>query len=291
MFSPLKSAYSNVRLSGRISRMSKRAIYENYKKLYNQFQGVKTVSSFQQEGTLTPKEFVEAGDALVQKIPVWQWCSGEGADYLPPDKKYLVLRGAMCFERAPSQDDKEAETIDGDGWVTTHIDHVPKAKATTAAPKEINWEDDDDDEDDAKDEGIQDRRCRLYDVYVVYDQYYRSPRVFLIGYREDNHSLPLTKEEMMQDVYAANREKTVSVDPHPFLKAACISIHPCRHAETMKRTLDHLKERLEESQEEVPEEERITFVFPTYLALFVFLKFISSVVPTIEYDVGIDLDM
>eukprot|EP00331_Platyophrya_macrostoma_P008028 CAMPEP_0176414906 /NCGR_PEP_ID=MMETSP0127-20121128/5517_1 /TAXON_ID=938130 /ORGANISM="Platyophrya macrostoma, Strain WH" /LENGTH=273 /DNA_ID=CAMNT_0017794855 /DNA_START=298 /DNA_END=1119 /DNA_ORIENTATION=+ len=271
---------------------TKRAIYENYKKIFNQFQGPATVSTFQEKGTLTPKEFVEAGDALSQKIPVWQWCAGEGADYLPPDKKYLVLRGAMCFERAPAQDEKADETIDADGWVSTHIDYVPKSKAAAAPQKEINWEDDDEDEDDtAKEDGIQDRRCRLYDVFIVYDQYYQSPRVYLIGYHEDNHTQPLTKEEMMQDVYAANREKTVSVDPHPFLKAACISIHPCRHAETMKRTMDHLKERLEDSQEDLPEAERIHFVFPTYLALFVFLKFISSVVPTIEYDVGIDLDM
>lgn len=271
--------------------MSKRALYENYKKIFNQIQGVKTVSSFQQTGTLTPQEFVEAGDALVQKIPVWQWAAGEGATYLPPDKKYLVYRGATCFERAPAQDEKDNEAVDADGWVSTHTDHVPKAKAAAAsAQKEINWEDDDEDED-AADDVIQERPCRLYDVFVTYDQYYQTPRVFLIGYSEKNHTVPLTKEEMMQDVYAANREKTVSVDPHPFLKAACISIHPCRHAETMKRTLENLKERVEESQEEVPETERVPFLFPTYLALFVFLKFISSVVPTIEYDVSVDLDM
>lgn len=270
--------------------MSKRAAYESYKKIFNQIQGVKTESTFQKTGTLTPKEFVEAGDTLVQKIPVWQWASGEGADYLPADKKYLIYRGAMCFDRAPAQDEKDNEAIDDDGWVSTHIDHVPKARAAPVAQKEINWEDDDEDEE-AADDDVQERRCRLYDVTVVYDQYYQTPRVFIMGYSENNHSLPLTKDEMMQDVYAANREKTVSVDPHPFLKAACISIHPCRHAETMKRTLENLRERLDESQEDIAEADRVPFLFPTYLALFVFLKFISSVVPTIEYDVSIDLDM
>lgn len=271
--------------------MSKRAVYENYKKLFNQIHGVKTVSNFQQSGTLTPQEFVEAGDALVQKTPVWEWCGGEGAVHLPPEKKYLVLRGASCFERAPAQDEKEEEQVDDDGWVSTHVGYVPKQKAADAPKKEINWDLSDEDEDAAGDDGIVERKCRLYDVFVTYDVFYQTPRVYLIGYSETNHSQPLTKEEMMQDVYAANREKTVSVDPHPFLKASCISIHPCRHAETMKRALERLRDRLEDSQEDVPEAERISFVFPTYLALFVFLKFISSVVPTIEYDVSIELDM
>jgi len=271
--------------------MSKRSVYENYKKLFNTLHGVKTVSNFQQTGTLTPQEFVEAGDALVQKIPVWEWCGGEGAPHLPPEKKYLVLRGASCFERAPDQDEKEEEQVDEEGWVTTHVGYVQKPKAAEGPKKEINWDDDDEDEDAAADDGIVERKCRVYNVYLTYDVYYQTPRVYLMGYSETDHSKPLTKEEMMQDVYAANREKTVSVDPHPFLKAACISIHPCRHSETMKNALQRLKDRLDAAQEDVPEAERVEFVFPTFLALFVFLKFISSVVPTIEYDVSIELDM
>jgi ubiquitin-like-conjugating enzyme ATG3 len=275
------------------SRSAKRTLYENYKKLYNSIQGSKEKSNFQETGTLTPKEFIEAGDALVQKIPMWQWASAaeNDAPFLPPNKKYLILRGAPSYERAPTDDEKVNEAIDDDGWVATHIDHVPKAKVVDQATKEIDWEASDDDA--VAEEEPSERKCRLYNVYIVYDQYYQTPRVFLIGYSENDHSKPLTKEEMMMDVYATNREKTVSIDPHPFLKADCISIHPCRHAETMKRTLDNLKERLEDAQieEGVPESQRDAFVFPTFLALFVFLKFIASVVPTIEYDVSIDLDM
>ena len=95
----------------------------------------------------------------------------------------------------------------------------------------------------------------------------------------------------MQDVYSANREKTATIDPHPFVQAPCISIHPCRHAEMMKRTLDRLEDRFKSEQEDVPEGERFPFIFPTYMALFVFLKFITAVVPTVGYDVTIDMEM
>jgi len=271
--------------------MAKRAAYESWKKIYNQFSEVKTESNFQQTGTLTAKEFVEAGDALCQKIPVWEWASGnpETQPYLPPDKKYLVFQKATCFERAenPELDALVGkETNDDDGWVTTHPGYKPKPKEAVQ-DKEINWDDDDDDcaEPEAKADA---RPVRLYDVYVVYDKYYQTPRVFLQGYENGK---ALTKEAMMEDVYADNRETTVSVDPHPYLNAPCISIHPCKHSETMRAILGHQKDRLEESQEDLPDSQKIPFMFPTYMAFFVFLKFISSVVPTIQYDLAVDMEM
>ncbi|KEG11957.1 putative autophagocytosis associated protein [Trypanosoma grayi] len=274
--------------------MIKRSFYENFKKLYNHVQGVKTVTNFQATGTLTPLEFVEAGDELVQKMPVWAWAEGPEKiqPFLPPNKKYLVYRGAPCYERAPDIEHTEDNDVDGEGgWVTTHADHKPSKTVTSAPEKVINWDDDDGDEDDEDEDQAEDteeRRCRLYDVYMVYDQYYQTPRIFLIGYAEDHVTL-LTKEEMMQDVYASNREKTVSIDPHPFLNMACISIHPCRHAETMKRLVHHMKGRFESDQADGVEKEQ--FIFPTHMALFLFLKFISSVVPTIAYDLSTSIDV
>ncbi|CBH09332.1 autophagocytosis associated protein, putative [Trypanosoma brucei gambiense DAL972] len=293
--------------------MNKQSLYEGFKKVYNSVVGVKTTSSFHETGTLTPMEFIQAGDELLHKMPVWSWAEGPEniQPFLPPNKKYLVYRGAPCYERAAVAGNDDADEIvedDDDEWITTHANRVLKATTEIAAEKTINWDDDDDDDDDAnnnnnvvvvdssrKDEGDDDedadrdqterRRCRLYDVYMVYDQYYQTPRIFLIGYAED-HVTPLTTSEMMEDVYPVNRERTVSIDPHPFLQAACISIHPCRHAETMRRMIQHMKQRFEESSPETAK-----FVFPTHMALFLFLKFISSAVPSIEYDLSTGIDI
>lgn len=274
---------------------AKRFFYEKYKELVNSVSGPMTKSSFQATGKLTPQEFIEAGDALVQKFPAWEWVEGPAGiqPYLPPNKKFLKLANCPCRERATNMMEAEGGEQDvGDDWVATHANHVVKPPATVEQAKEklASWDDDDDAVADEEDEGPAEH-FRLYDVTVVYDEYYSTPRVFLFGYSEHDHSRPLTKDEMLEDVYSANREKTVTVDPHPYSRAPCISIHPCRHAETMQRILQRMEERLMDAQEDVTEKERIPFVFPTYFALFIFLKFISSVVPTIQYDVSIDLEM
>lgn len=59
-------------------------------------------------------------------------------------------------------------------------------------------------------------------------------------------------------------------DPHPHLGVKCAYIHPCKHAPVMKKLGDMA--RMSGRNHTVE----------TYLILF--LKFISSVVPTIEYD-------
>jgi len=64
-----------------------------------------------------------------------------------------------------------------------------------------------------------------------------------------------------------------------------------RHADTMMSTLERLKDRFDGAQEEVAPTDRVPFIFPTYLAMFVFLKFITSAMPMIQCDVADDVDM
>lgn len=47
------------------------------------------------EHSITPDEYVAAGEFLVYKFPTWQWEGGDktkARDYLPADKQYLVQR-------------------------------------------------------------------------------------------------------------------------------------------------------------------------------------------------------
>ena len=59
----------------------------------------------------------------------------------------------------------------------------------------------------------------------------------------------------------------MTIDPHPL--RPCVAGHPCKHAPVMKKLIESM------GGDAAPSVEHY---------LFVFLKFIASVVPTIEYD-------
>jgi ubiquitin-like-conjugating enzyme ATG3 len=75
----------------------------------------------------------------------------------------------------------------------------------------------------------------------------------------------------LEDISAEHARKTVTIDPHPHTGVPSASIHPCKHAHVMKKLVDAAREETGE----VPSVDSY---------MFVFLKFIATVVPTIEYD-------
>ncbi|KAJ3352542.1 Arabinose-proton symporter (Arabinose transporter) [Allomyces javanicus] len=112
-------------------------------------------------------------------------------------------------------------------------------------------------------------RTRTYDLAITYDKYYQTPKLALFGYDEARQ--PLTGAQMLQDISQDHANKTVTMEPHPHLAGVMVAaIHPCRHAEVMKRIMDKMREggkavRVDQY-------------------LIVFLKFMASVIPTIDYD-------
>lgn len=128
-------------------------------------------------------------------------------------------------------------------------------------------------------------RTRTYDVSITYDKYYQTPRVWLFGYDERNS--PLTGDEMFQDIMQDYANRTVTMELHPHRNALIhASIHPCQHGAVMKRILANLKMRPVDSIES-NEDDTKRIRCDQYL--FVFLKFIQSVVPTIDYDYTIEV--
>mmetsp|Transcript_4171 Transcript_4171/g.8214 ORF Transcript_4171/g.8214 Transcript_4171/m.8214 type:complete len:98 (+) Transcript_4171:680-973(+) len=96
-----------------------------------------------------------------------------------------------------------------------------------------------------------------------------------MGYDEDGK--PLSPEQVFEDIMAEQARKTVTIDPHPHLSGIPqASIHPCRHAAVMKKLVDNLSDG-----ESAPRPD---------LYLFIFLKFMSSVMPTIDYDFTMDVE-
>ena len=99
--------------------------------------------------------------------------------------------------------------------------------------------------------------------------------MWLTGYSEDGN--PLTQDEIFQDIAADYAKKTVTMESHPHSGIKQASIHPCNHAKVMKTIIDTIISN--GGQPDVNQ------------SLFVFLKFISSVVPTIQYDFTVDLEL
>jgi len=112
-------------------------------------------------------------------------------------------------------------------------------------------------------------QTRTYDLNITYDKYYQTPRLWLFGY--DENRKPLSMEEIYDDISQDHVNKTVTIEAHPHLPPPPMaSIHPCRHAEVMKKIISTVQDGGGE--------------IVVYMYLLVFLKFIQAVIPTVEYD-------
>lgn len=290
--------------------------------------GPRTVSAFKEKGVLTVNEFISAGDNLVSKCPTWSWESGEPSkrkSYLPPEKQFLITRNVPCLRRAASiEEEYEAaggevllDNEDNDGWLATHgkpketkcdeeedlpsmetLD-IHKDRTIQSIPTYFGGEEEEDIPDMAEYEESDNMietdsatlqttylvanepeddnilRTRTYDVSITYDKYYQTPRVWLTGY--DESRMLLQPELVLEDVSQDHARKTVTIEDHPHLPGKHASVHPCRHGAVMKKIIDVLMSHGVE-----PEVDKY---------LFLFLKFVASVIPTIEYDYTMDFDL
>ena len=116
---------------------------------------------------------------------------------------------------------------------------------------------------------------RAYDLSITYDFYYQVPRLWLTGYGEGG--APLTKEQMYEDIMADYAEKTVTLEKHVHQGIECLSIHPCKHSAVMNHIIDTIAANGGKAE--------------VRSAMFVFLKFIASIIPTIRYDYTVDMKL
>jgi ubiquitin-like-conjugating enzyme ATG3 len=259
---------------------------------------VLTVSQFYEKGQITPDEFVLAGNYLIRMSPQWSWERGDPSrakSYLPPDKQYLVVSAIPCRKRIRSA---AAVSEDDHGIVSMFSSEpvyptLPDSPATVSSIRSINTADHAEhsaDEDEYGDLSqfmepnlhvsdtaavidmsvATDDPLRLYEITIVYDNYYRTPRIFLRGYTPEGR--PLGPGETMEDIMQDYIQKTATIEAHPHNGFQYISIHPCRHAETMKRITDVM---IANNEGRRP---------PVQMYMFLFIKFIGSMIPTIDYD-------
>ncbi|KAI3808013.1 hypothetical protein L1987_23953 [Smallanthus sonchifolius] len=285
-------------------------LHEAFKGTVERITSPRTVSAFKEKGVLSVNEFVIAGDNLVSKCPTWSWESGDPnkrKSYLPSDKQFLITRNVPCMRRVASiQEEYEAaggeillDDEDNDGWLATHgepkdtkgdeEENVPSMETLEIndIPDMEEFEESDNliETDPAtlqptylvahepEDDNI--LRTRTYDVSITYDKYYQTPRVWLTGY--DESRMLLDPELVLEDVSQDHARKTVTIEDHPHLPGKHASVHPCKHAAVMKKLIEPLIAGGLEPQVDK--------------YLFLFLKFVATVIPTIEYDYTMDFDL
>ena len=276
-------------------------LFKGYQDIVAKVKPTLKESKFYEEGILTPEEFVQAGDFLTEKCPTWKWCAAKENLYnkaLPKEKQYLkttvsssrraedylksnfteedIIEGDWTeadSENKPSNDDKKAASSD-----SNTVDEKDKKKEIVTAAKG-NDEDDDfviEGEDDKKKEkeckaGVV--KTRTYDVTVTYDFYYCVPRMWLMGYNEEGK--PLTDEEMKEDVMPEYRNKTCTIEPQTCTGLRNISVHPCRHSLLLKKMIQEFQKSGKKME--------------VHMSILLFLKFLQSVVPTVQYDFTMDI--
>ncbi|TMS38805.1 hypothetical protein L596_005446 [Steinernema carpocapsae] len=158
-------------------------------------------------------------------------------------------------QNEPEEDDDEP--MDMDAFMESGDLEVEDPNRVVATPKMV--------------EGDEDKlvKSRTYDLYITYDNYYRVPRLWVSGY--DEQKRPLKVEEMYEDFSQEHAKKTITTETHPYFpEYPMATIHPCKHADVMKRLIEQLAESGRD--------------LTVHQFLLIFLKFVQAAIPTIEYD-------
>ncbi|EMC98886.1 hypothetical protein BAUCODRAFT_137116 [Baudoinia panamericana UAMH 10762] len=198
-------------------------------------------------------------------------------------KNELGLKGAGDGEDQIVRDMLQGpggEKGEDDGWLKAGGDDGPGgvSKSAELRMRDVRTMDEDgktekveeeeeipdmeDEEDDAEaiiretKTGKGEEGLRTYTLYITYTPYYRTPRLYLLGYDAASNQ-PLPPMSMMEDIIGDYKDKTVTLEDfyftNPPIKTA--SVHPCKHASVMKVLLDRadaaLKLRMEKARQGV----------------------------------------
>lgn len=270
--------------------------------------GATTTSTFPDNGLLTPQEFEQAGDHLVKYFSAWSWQAAQTPhlrdSQLPTNKQYLVITQCVSRYRIADLDRALTEELDtdADAMVVSKADDGPSNDSTAQSPldthehskngnatsrptENANADDLVDDNEacvvappDADDPTGSD--LRSYTLRVTYNKFFRMPSLWVGGFNSLQE--PLTQEEIFEDVAQEYRAKTITLVRFPFAENLyLLEMHPCNHGNIMHRVVRGWK-RLGWDPVTEPR---------VHLTLLVFLKMLSSVIPTISYDFTITVNM
>uniref|UniRef100_A0A6B2G6X5 Ubiquitin-like-conjugating enzyme ATG3 n=1 Tax=Myxobolus squamalis TaxID=59785 RepID=A0A6B2G6X5_MYXSQ len=142
---------------------------------------------------------------MVRCFPTWTWKSGiskNKVNYLPEEKQFLCMKSARCCQRTSDTFlSYEEASLDGD-WTISSSTKTEESKILGAMEDEMIEKDEIrnevavDMEDFFENSSATDLivpenqlnkniiKTRSYDLYITYDNYYRVPRLWLMGFDE-----------------------------------------------------------------------------------------------------------
>jgi len=222
-----------------------------------------------------PAQTTPAVEETVAEIPT---AAAPVAEKKPEAPFILPLSGQPVAPPDDDDDDDDADVMEFDDEDLMDEDPAvapPQAVAMPQTEQPAGESDamvtEDGDDDDVL-------KTRTYDLFITYDHFYRTPRVWLSGY--DEQMKPLQPEQVFEDISADHAHKTVTFDEFPHMTGVQMAyIHPCKHASVMKKIIARQMENAGSAANIQVEQ---------YLILFI--KFISAVIPTIEYDFTMEIE-
>lgn len=268
-------------------------------------------SNFRETGEISPEEFVKAGDYLVYKFPTWKWGTCPASlqkKFLPADKQFLVTRHVPSYQRVASY---LPESVEGEADEDHDSDSEWVPRLNTAAVNVLKQQQQQQQElqqdlDDLMDENVEDEvaeddldefthielnelSLRKYDLYISYLTLYRVPKMYLVGFSANG--IPLLPAQMYEDILGDYKDKTATIENLPMsYNTTLVSIHPCKHSSVMKVFMRHARAKADLSGEmsklDLDSQDEDGIRVDQYLVIF--LKFIASVTPGIEYDFTMD---
>ncbi|EEQ36851.1 putative autophagy-related protein [Clavispora lusitaniae] len=277
-------------------------------------------SNFRKTGEISPEEFVKAGDYLVYKFPTWSWgtCPPQlQKKFLPPEKQFLVTRHVPSYQRVATaipdsfeNTDEEFEHDSDSEWIprmnTGGINALKQQQQQSSCQQDLDDLMDDAAEDELAEDDLDEfthiesdeSTLRKYDLYIAYSTSYRVPKMYLVGFNANG--IPLLPQQMYEDIAGDYKDKTATIENLPMsYNTTSVSIHPCKHSSVMKVFMKHAKAKAHKTQADLSSQlgslelrdnssEDIDEGIRVDQYLVIFLKFIASVTPGIEYDFTTD---
>lgn len=72
--------------------------------------------------------------------------------------------------------------------------------------------------------------------------------IFNIGFQQRR---PLMSKQVFEDISTDYVKKTVTIEAHPHLNMNLASIHPCKHADVMKKVIERMGESAHDQESDL----------------------------------------